>query len=66
MAKIKISSKEAMHRLDTGTGVFELEVKRKKDGSVLESVAIIEVPDQEVESLKAMGEKAGFTVSKAK
>jgi len=66
MVKAKISSKEAMHRLDTGNGMIELKVKRDKEGKVIESVGYFEVDENEFQRLKSMGEKAGFSVSKSR
>lgn len=65
MVKAKISSKEAMNRLDLGSRVIELEVERKEDGTVIESAAILELSDEEFEKLKVTGKNAGYKVTKA-
>lgn len=66
MVKIKITSEEAMNRLDTGNTIIECEVERKKNGKVKESVGYAEVDENEFQRLQKLGKTAGFTVSKSR
>lgn len=63
---VLIKSKEKCERLKFNDQFIELETTLDKNGKWKSSEGIAEINEEDLDSLKELGKKFGFTVSKAK
>jgi hypothetical protein len=66
LIKVLIKSKESCDKLKLDDRFVDLETKRDKKGKWVSSEGVVEINEEGLDTLKELGKKAGFTVSKTK